>query len=424
MIAVRSNERAAASLGISVVGTKLYAFALAGAIAAIGGTLVTFRNPSVNFAQFSVFKSIHMVQDAVVGGLGYLAGPPLGAGLEPGATGTRIFDFLLEDNSYLFLIGGVLLLLTVLHAQNGLVFLNLPFARAVLRFFRRGRPERTTIPSLAEERATHLVAPMSLQTTGLTVRFGGIVALEGLDLNVEPGEVVGLIGPNGAGKTTAIDAMTGFNRPTGDVLLDGRTITNWGRERRARQGIGRSFQALELFEDMTVLENLQAASEPQDVLAYVSNLVWPGRARLSPAATAAIKEFDLVDDLEKTPDQLPYGRRRLVGLARAVAAEPSVLLLDEPAAGLDERETRELGHLIRRLATEWGMAVLLVEHDVGLVMRVCDRIYALDFGRTIASGTPEEIRNDARVVAAYLGAPAAPTTEVDPAEDSADATTG
>jgi sulfate-transporting ATPase len=420
MIAVRSNERAAASLGISVVGTKLYAFALAGAIAAIGGTLVTFRNPSVNFAQFGVFKSIHMVQDAVVGGLGYLAGPPLGAGLEPGATGTRIFDFLLEDNSYLFLIGGVLLLLTVLHAQNGLVYLNLPFARALLRLFRRGRPERVTRPSLAEERATHVVTPMTLQTTGLTVRFGGIVALERLDLTVEPGEVVGLIGPNGAGKTTAIDAMTGFNRPSGAVLLDGQEITKWGRERRARHGIGRSFQALELFEDMTVLENLQAASEPQDMLAYVSNLVWPGRARISPAAAAAIQEFELLDDLDKTPDELPYGRRRLVGLARAVAAEPSVLLLDEPAAGLDETETRELGHLIRRLATEWGMAVLLIEHDVSLVMRVCDRICALDFGRTIASGTPEEIRNDPRVVAAYLGSPASPPTPL----ESAGAATG
>lgn len=421
LIAVRSNERAAASLGISVVGTKLYAFALAGAIAGIGGTILTFRNPSVNYAQFSVFKSVHMVQDAVIGGLGYLVGPPFGAGLEPGAMGTRIFDFLLEDNSYLFLIGGILLLVTVLHAQNGIVYLNLPFARAILRFFRRGRPEASTRPPIEEHRVSHTVAPMSLRTEQLSVRFGGVVALHELSLEVRPGEVVGLIGPNGAGKTTAIDAITGFNRPEGHVHLDDTPITRWGRERRSRAGIGRSFQGLELFEDMTVLENLQAASEPQDLAPYATGLVWPGKPQISDAAAAAIHEFELLDDLDKKPDELPYGRRRLVGLARTVAGEPSVMLLDEPAAGLDETETRELGHLIRRLATEWGMAILLIEHDVGLVMRVCDRIYALNFGSTIASGTPEEIRADPAVVEAYLGAPTEQATGDGSSSEDADA---
>jgi sulfate-transporting ATPase len=403
LIAVRSNERAAASLGISVVGAKLYAFAFAGAIAAIGGVVVTFRNPSINYTQFGVFKSVQVVQDAVVGGLGYLAGPPLGAGLEPGATGTRIFNVLLENNTYLFLIGGILLLLTVLHAQNGLAYLNEVFAKRLLKFFRFGRAEKPwRVPDLGAPVA-HRVAAQTLQTQELSVRFGGIVALENLSITVHPGEVVGLIGPNGAGKTTAVDAITGFNRPRGQVLLDGAPVLGWGRERRSRAGLGRSFQALELFEDMTVLENLQAASDTRDAAAYVTNLVYPGKRKLSAAAAAAIREFGLQDDLHKRPSELPYGRRRLVGLARAVAAEPSILLLDEPAAGLDERESAELGELIRRLASDWGMAVLLIEHDVALVMRTCDRIWALNFGVTIASGTPEEVRSNPAVVEAYLG---------------------
>jgi len=156
---------------------------------------------------------------------------------------------------------------------------------------------------------------------------------------------------------------------------------------------------------MTVYDNLRAGCESRDTLAYVTDLVHPGKPSLGAAAVAAVKEFDLVDDLDRLPTELAFGRRRLVAIARAIAAEPSVLLLDEPAAGLDESETRELGHLIIRLAKDWGIAVLLIEHDVGLVLRVCDRIEALDFGRSIASGTPAQIAVDESVISAYLGAP-------------------
>jgi sulfate-transporting ATPase len=216
--------------------------------------------------------------------------------------------------------------------------------------------------------------------------------------------VVGLIGPNGAGKTTLIDVVTGFTRQhSGTVTLDEQPIDRWSARRRARAGIARSFQSLELFEDLTVRDNLRTASDRRDPLAYLSDLVWPGDPPLSSTAIAAVREFGLEDDLDRRPSELPYGRRRLVGIARAVATKPSVLLLDEPAAGLDERETAELGDLVRRLAREWGLAVLLVEHDVSLVMSVCDRIVALDFGIVIAGGTPDEIRRNEAVVAAYLG---------------------
>jgi sulfate-transporting ATPase len=238
------------------------------------------------------------------------------------------------------------------------------------------------------------------------VRFGGVVAVDGVSLEVRPGEVVGLIGPNGAGKTTLVDIVTGFTRAdAGHVTLEGRRIDRWSPRRRAQAGIARSFQSLELFEDMTVRDNLRTASDRRDPLAYLSDLVWPRNPPLHGTAVAAIREFGLEDDLDRMPSELPYGRRRLVAIARAVAARPSVLLLDEPAAGLDEHETAELAGLVRRLAADWGLAVLLIEHDVSLVMAVCDRIEALDFGRTIASGTPEQIRANAAVVSAYLGEP-------------------
>ncbi len=246
--------------------------------------------------------------------------------------------------------------------------------------------------------------PAVLEVRELTVRFGGVVAVSDVSFAVHPGEVVGLIGPNGAGKTTIIDAITGFVRPTtGSIVLDDVAIESWGPSRRARAGIGRSFQSLELFDDMTVYDNLRAGSEARDSFAYVTDLARPGDPPLGPAAVAAVKEFDLEDDLDRLPTELAFGRRRLVAIARAIAGAPSVLLLDEPAAGLDDTETLELGHLITRLAKEWGIAVLLVEHDVGLVLSVCDRVEALDFGRSIASGTPTEIAVDDAVIVAYLG---------------------
>jgi sulfate-transporting ATPase len=227
---------------------------------------------------------------------------------------------------------------------------------------------------------------------------------------VNPGEVLGLIGPNGAGKTTVVDAVTGFVRTSGGSMWMGdRRIDGDSAARRSRLGLRRSFQSLELFEDISVEDNIKAGSDAGDSkfgvskLSWVTDLFWPGTHALSSTAVAAIGEFELEDSLPLLPGALPYGRRRLVGIARAVASGPSIVMLDEPAAGLDEAESSELARLIRRLADQRKMGVLLVEHDVGLVMSTCDRIVVLEFGRVIASGTPDEIREDARVRAAYLG---------------------
>jgi ABC-type branched-subunit amino acid transport system ATPase component len=223
-------------------------------------------------------------------------------------------------------------------------------------------------------------------------------------MEVRSGEVVGLIGPNGAGKTTLIDAVTGFVPVAeGSISLDDRRIDRLNATQRARLGLRRSFQSLELFEDISVEDNIRAGADTGDAKSWITDLVWPGKHALPSTAISAIHEFALEPHLDQLPDALPYGRRRLVGIARAVASGPSIIMLDEPAAGLDETESQELASLIRRLADDRAMGVLLVEHDVGLVMSTCDRIIVLDFGQVIASGTPTEVRENPAVKEAYLG---------------------
>ncbi|HTN81796.1 MAG TPA: ATP-binding cassette domain-containing protein [Acidimicrobiales bacterium] len=393
LVAVRTNERAAASLGISVVGAKLYAFGLGAGIAAVGGVLIGFRRPSVVFyPTFSVFQSILVVLYAVIGGIGFVAGALIGAALAPGAMVPYLFGGLLDSAQAVQLTLGVLVFVVLLLAPNGIASL----ATKVRIWAQRG--------DALTEGGRPAITSKILKAQDVRVRFGVVDALSGVSIEVRPREVLGLIGPNGAGKSTLIDALTGFARPAaGSVLLDGDDVTSWSARRRAVAGVGRSFQSLELFDGMTVRENLRTAADKRDGLAYLTDLFHPGRAPLSPTASAVVREFGLEDDLDKRPEELSFGKRRLVALARAVAAEPSVLLLDEPAAGLGELETQELGRLIRRLADEWGMAVLLVEHDVSLVLGVCDRVAVLDFGHLIAEGDPTTIGRDRTVVQAYLG---------------------
>ncbi|MCC6437520.1 MAG: ATP-binding cassette domain-containing protein [Acidimicrobiales bacterium] len=413
LLAVRTNERAAAALGISVPGAKVYAFAVSAGIAALGGILLAFRKDVIIYGnEFTNFTSILTVAWSFIGGIGFLFGPIFGSTLAPGSLGAQLSNVIFSSvTRYLQLIGGAFVVLLVLQNQDCIAresINQVAFVTGKLRGrlpgLRRERPvERVELPPEEEGRARDRVRPQVLRVDGLTVRYGGVTAVDEVDFVVEPGRVVGLIGPNGAGKTSVIDAVTGFTRAAGSVVLDGTDVSAWSVPKRARAGISRSFQSLELFEDATVLDNLRAASDPRDRLSYLTDLVHPRTPPLPPTVVAAIREFRLEDDLLRHVQDLPYGQRRLLAIARAVAAQPSVLLLDEPAAGLGDVETAELAHLVRRLADDWGIAVLLVEHDMNFVMSVCDRIVVLDFGRRIAEGTPEQVRNDPAVVAAYLG---------------------
>lgn len=234
-----------------------------------------------------------------------------------------------------------------------------------------------------------------LDVAGVTVRFGGHLALDEVNLSVEPSSITGLIGPNGAGKTTTFNVITGLQPvAAGRVFLDGTDITKLAPYRRARAGIARTFQRLESFGSMTVRENVLVAAE----LRHQS-----GAPNPSHFADALIGRLALDDIADERADGVPTGRARLVEIARALATRPKVLLLDEPASGLSDAESDDLARLLTELA-EGGLAILLVEHDVPLVMRICHQIFVLDFGAILASGDAQSIQRDQRVQEAYLGA--------------------
>lgn len=250
----------------------------------------------------------------------------------------------------------------------------------------------------------------ALELNDIGVRFGGVAALFDVSLHVQPGEVCGLMGANGAGKTTLFDVISGVRAPSaGRVHLHGEDITNWSSHRRARAGLRRTFQRVQTFGWLTVEENLLVASEWEGGGGGVLGdlVAWPGRKKFErqrrDEAQEILEQCGLSDIATEPAGSLPIGRARLVELARAMMGKPSLLLLDEPASGLDHDETSRFGELIQSIATTTNTAILLVEHDVGFIMDQCDRIVVLHLGQVLAEGLPDEIRDDPRVRDAYLG---------------------
>ena len=426
MIAVRESERAARALGINVYSTKLFAFALGGAIAAGGGIVLAYRNPILTYnTGYDYTQSLTLLADSVVGGLGSVAGAFVGtAALQPGGVIYSVVAGLFAGRETLFvLIGGVGLIYVLWDAADGLVLTFQSRIKNTVQKFSRVNKEAAAPRSETAHHQDNLgqtgpnklarsanvpsaarVRPVTLRVRDLTVRYGGVTAVDSVSLEVAPGEVLGIIGPNGAGKTSLIDAITGFTSMSGGAVhLNDAGIESVPAHKRSSMGLGRSFQSLELFEDFTVRENLLTACDRWSPRRFITDMIVPSRGSLTPGALQAVEQFGLHSVLDVRINELPYGLRRLCAAARAVAAEPSILLLDEPAAGLGDEESDELARHIRQLADERGMGILLIEHNLDLVMSVSDRLLALDFGKLISSGSPAEVRADPKVAVAYLG---------------------
>jgi branched-chain amino acid transport system permease protein len=416
MLAVRSNERAAAAASINPRNVKLAAFAISALVAGTAGSLYAYNFGSVSADRFDAFTALSLIAFAYAGGITLISGAAF-AGL---ISTQALFPYALDkwfglSGTWFLLFGGVILIVTLIQNPEGVAG----------AFYRRTHRRPTFSPELGGRAGFAATAPAAgsysssprgesvppapsvLSVAGLSVDFGGVHALTDVDLRVGEGELVGLIGPNGAGKTTFIDAITGFVRCSGRVELDGRDVGGLAPYERARLGFSRTWQGTDLFDDLDVRENLTVAVGDH------------GRVVPLPdggvdEADTTLAELGLEPIAAALPSELSEGQRKLVGLARAVVGAPRLLCLDEPAAGLDMEESRVLGRRLRELCDR-GVSTLLIDHDMGLVLSICDRVVVLEFGTVIADGSPEAVRRDAAVIAAYLGSAATPAQVIDPA---------
>jgi ABC-type branched-subunit amino acid transport system ATPase component/branched-subunit amino acid ABC-type transport system permease component len=398
MLAVRANERSAAGAGINVVRVKIAAFAIAAFIAGIGGAMLGYKQGNLTFDPFDILIGIGVFATAYLAGITSVSGGLLAGVLAAGGIVYYATSQWLNLGDWYATITGVGLVFTVVRNPEGIVG---PFhVMLERRRARRSRSEASAPAPLhvVEGRESARRDEPLLSLHELRVAYGGVVAVDQVSFDVAEGDIVGLIGPNGAGKTTLIDAISGFAPASGSVRLAGAELQGLPPHRRIRAGLGRTFQQIELYDDLSVRENVVAGQVARE-------------RRLSSAEDLddVLALLDLTEVAERPAGDLSQGQRQLVSIARALIGDPLLLLLDEPASGLDTSESAWLGERLRRIRAR-GVSILLIDHDMHLVLNLCDEIHVLDFGQLIASGTPAAVKADRRVAEAYLGATHAEAT--------------
>ena len=397
MRAVRDSELAARSLGLDPVMVRTAAFTLSAAITGVAGAIFASLTNFISPESFPFLQSILFLLVAIIGGIGTVLGPVVGA-----LVVVLLPEFLSALAEYRLLFVGVLLLVVLVATPRGVV-------GEIERRLRRTdpRPARAGTFDVGAF-LSRSGAGESLAVDGLSVSFGGVVAVDGVSLRAEPGRITSIIGPNGAGKTSVLNLVCGYLRPeAGVVRLGERDVTGLSAQSIARAGIARTYQTTQLFENLSVRENLEIALR-RGRLGSLGGALAAGRTASDAGAPSETVEALLAfvgyaGPVEQLASALPHVDKRLVEIARALAIRPAVLLLDEPAAGLGHQDTADLGRLLRRIA-ESGVAVVIVEHDMTLVMEISDHVHVLDAGACIAEGPPAGVRADPQVREAYLGA--------------------
>ena len=396
---LRGGAMAAASCGVDIARARMLAFVYAALLAGLAGWLFAHLQRAVNPTPFGLNAGSQSLRVAVVGGAAYLPGALLGSALVV-LVNDRLQDWLpkLLGNSANFeiIVFGLLLVLILQVAPNGLWPL----------LVRTHTRHRRILPAGPLPKRTPNAAPINFEVTALRKSFGGLVAVSDLSFTLASGELLALIGPNGAGKSTSFNLLTGVTRPdSGTVRLMGTDVTRLSAPVMARLGVARSFQHVKLVAHMSVIENVALGAHLRgnaSPWASILRLDRAEEARLFAEAARQLAHVGLLDLASRPATSLALGQQRIVEIARALCADPAVLLLDEPAAGLRHAEKQALATLLRRLAAE-GMAILLVEHDMDFVMNLAHRIVVMDFGTKIAEGPPEAIRRNPAVIEAYLG---------------------
>ncbi|HKB82909.1 MAG TPA: branched-chain amino acid ABC transporter ATP-binding protein/permease [Burkholderiales bacterium] len=396
MRGVRENELAAEVVGVHTLRTKVIAFTLCAALGGVGGGLYAGGFAYISPDNFNFQRAVEFLSMVLLGGVQ----SPFG-----GALGTTLLILLPEwlkemppslqfiKDVYLAIYGLAVILIMVFMPEGIWGLLRSKW----MKFGRTAPVDTSGIKLLNLDIAVTEATPL-LKLEGLRKYFGGLRAVDGIDLEISRGTVHALIGPNGSGKTTTLNVVNGIYRPTGGrIIIDGSDVTLKSPHERAAHGLGRTFQNIRLFPSMSALENVIVGAQRDN------NPIEPGGKALVARAMSALQFVGLADRADAIVRSLPYGHQRLVEIARALAGHPKLLLLDEPAAGLNQTEKMELVELLKKLRSGHGLTVFLIDHDMGLVEKVSDRITVLNFGKKIAEGTPQEVLRHPDVIAAYLG---------------------